>query len=299
MELLDQKPLFDTYAKENPCGLSAFSFVNVFAWKEHFHFQFEIINNNLCIFAKNDLGMFLYLPPLGKQIQEKTIHACFEFMDEANGESCTGYSRIENVTAQQLSLFPPDEFSSCRKGYEYCYYRPDLVSLQGNVYKSKRWAYNHFVKHYDFHYAPYEEAMLSECRALYARWAVERKQACSDEIFGHMLEENRDVHSLVLRHAKELGLTGRVVYVDGKLKAYTFGYPLNAETFCILFEIVDLDMKGLPVYIFREFCADAALEGFKFINVMDGFAMKNVERTKLSFRPGILFPAYTVTRKRG
>ena len=78
--------------------------------------------------------------------------------------------------------------------------------------------------------------------------------------------------------------------------AYTFGYPLNEQTFCVLFEIADLFCSGLGVFIFREFCRDAALTPYKFINVMDDFELNNIQRTKDSYRPVVLFPCYVVSR---
>jgi uncharacterized protein len=97
-----------------------------------------------------------------------------------------------------------------------------------------------------------------------------------------------------LENFKELGLEGRVVFVKDKVKAYTFGYPVNSEVFCVYLETTDLSINGLAVHIFREFCNDAQVRKFKFINAMDDFCLKNIERTKLSFRPSVMLPSYAV-----
>ncbi len=293
--LLERKKLIQQYLREAPGQLSSFSFINIFTWQEFFQFELEVINGNLCVFARHEAGMFLYLPPLGKDVSAKTIEACFERMDKVNRNK--GVSRVENVHAHHLPLFPAEEFSHYNKGHEYCYYRRDLVNLTGNAYKSKRSSCNHFVKNYKFKFLPYEDSMRADCAALYQNWAQSRRSAYADNAVAlQMLEENAGVHQLALRHYQELGLTGRVVTVDGKIRAYTFGYPLNAETFCVLFEIADLSFNGLGVFIFREFCRDAALAPYKFINVMDDFELENIHRTKLSFRPAVLFPCYVVSR---
>lgn len=291
--LLERKELIQQYLREAPGLLSSFSFINIFAWQEFFQFEFEVIDGNLCVFARHDGGTFLYLPPLGKNISAKTIAACFERMAKAN--RVKGVARIENVHVHQLALFPPEEFSRYNKGCEYCYYRKDLVNLTGNSYKSKRSSYNHFVKNYRFQYLPYEDSMRGECAVLYKDWAESRRPVYAENrVALQMLEENAGVHQLALRHYKELGLTGRVVTIDGKIMAYTFGYPLNAQTFCVLFEIADLSFNGLGVFVFREFCRDAALTPYKFINVMDDFELENIHRTKLSFRPVALLPSYII-----
>ena len=294
--LLERKGLIQQYLRQAPGLLSSFSFINIFTWQKFFQFKLEVIDGNLCVFARHDAGTFLYLPPLGKNVSAKTIAACFERMERVN--RVKGVARVENVHAHQLALFPAGKFSHYNKGYEYCYYRKDLIALTGNPYKSKRSSYNHFVKNYTFKYLPYENSMREDCAALYQNWTQSRRPVYANNAVSlQMLEENAGVHQLALRHYQELGLTGRVVTVDGKIKAYTFGYPLNTETFCVLFEIADLSFNGLGVFIFREFCRDAALAPYKFINVMDDFELKNIQRTKDSYRPVVLLPSYTVTRE--
>src|SRR3989338_2411244 len=294
--LLERKELIQQYLREAPGLLSSFSFINIFTWQEFFRFELEVIDGNLCVFARPDPGVLLSLPPVGKTGSVKTIQTCFERMDKANRNK--GVSRIENVHAHQLPLFPAEEFCHYNKGYEYCYYRKDLATLTGNPYKSKRSSYNHFVKNYTFQYLPYDDSMLAECAALYQDWAQSRRPVYAHNVVSlQMLEENAGVHQLALRHYRDLGLTGRVVTVEGKIKAYTFGYPLNTETFCVLFEIADLSCSGLGVFIFREFCSDAALAPRKFINVMDDFELENIHRTKMSFQPVALLQSYVITRK--
>lgn len=296
MALLERKELIQQYLREAPGLLSSFSFVNIFTWQEFFQFELEVIDGNLCVFARHDAGTFLYLPPLGRNISPRTIAACFQRMEQANCRK--GVSRVENVHACQLPLFSPEEFSYYNKGYEYCYYREDLVLLAGNPYKSKRSSYNQFARNYRFKYLPYEDAMREDCARLYQSWAQSRRPVyAGNAVALQMLEENAGVHQLALRHCNALGLTGRVVTIDGKIRAYTFGYPLNAQIFCVLFEIADLSFNGLGVFIFREFCRDAALAPYKFVNVMDNFELKNIQRVKDSFRPVVLLPSYTVIRK--
>lgn len=296
--LLEQQGLFQQYLRETPVPLSGYSFVNIFAWQDFFSFEFEIIEGSLCIFARHEAGVFLYLPPLGKDVRVETLRACFKRMEEVNRGNRV--SRVENVCAQQLPLFPEDEFSHYHKGYEYCYYRQDIAALKGNPYKSKRSSCNQFIKNHTFQYLPYDDAMLSACVALYQEWAQDRRRAYADNAVAlAMLEENTGVHQLVLRYHKELGLVGRVVTVEGEIKAYTVGYPLNEKIFCVLFEVADLSLNGLGAFIFREFCRDAALAPYPFINVMDDFELHNIQRTKNSFHPAVLLPSYVVTRKQG
>lgn len=311
--LLEQRPLLERYLKETARPLSAFSFVNLFAWKDFFDFEITPINGDLCVFAStmgtipasseilgkagssDRAGTFLYLPPLGKELKPQTIEECVDWLRKRNGGSGPGVGRIENVPAEQLGLFPENKFRRLFKGREYCYYRQDLVDLKGNDYKSKRSDYNHFIRNHRARYRPFSPTDKEECLALYDRWAAGRRKSQRDEMYLHMLEDNRKVQEGLWEHDQSLGLIGRVVCVNDKIVGYTCGYALNDDIFCVLFEITDLSLKGLPVYIFREFCADPDIAGFRFINAMDDFGLENIEKTKLSFRPGILWSSYVVT----
>jgi len=293
--LLDKKNVIDRYLRMNPQHLSGFSFVNLFAWQGHWNYYMEEIDGCLCVFARNQLGVFMPWPPLGAKIRPETVEACFERMDKEN-RGCV-YSRIDNVSACHLDVFPAEHYERYRKGYEYCYYRPDIVNLSGNGYKSKRPDLNYFIRCQHARFLPLTPDRLDDCSGLYDRWAKSRRQQHHDEIYCHMLDENRSVHRLVLENVGALGLAARVVEIDGCIRAYTCGYPLNHRIFCVLLEIADLQVRGLPVYVFQRFCSDEQVAAYPFINVMDDSGMNNMVRAKMSFRPRILFASYVITKK--
>lgn len=294
--LLKKKILYDLYFETHTRYLSSFSFSSIFLWKDFFEFEFMVMEESLCVFAKSDAGTFLYLPPIGKNIWSETIRKCFERMRELNGKS--NVARIENAEQADLKFFPADEFQVYKKGYEYYYYREDIAELKGNAYKSKRSSYNHCVKNFAPEFIPFEGWMIEECMNLYTTWVANRKAKYTDLIYHEMLNQNFNVHRLAMEFYKPLGLVGRVVKIGEKICGYTFGYRLNRNVFCVLFEIVDLKINGLGAYIFSEFCKDPFVKVYPFINVMDDFEMENIQEAKLSFHPTLLKPAYVITQKK-
>ena len=112
-----------------------------------------------------------------------------------------------------------------------------------------------------------------------------------------MLDENYDFHRRVMENHVVFDLVGRVVCVDNKIKGYTFGTALNDKVFCVILEVVDLNMKGLASYISREFCNDVSLRRFAFINAMDDSEIMSLRLAKMSYHPTILMPSYVVRRK--
>ena len=107
-----------------------------------------------------------------------------------------------------------------------------------------------------------------------------------------MLEDCWHAHRTGLMNHEQLGLVGRVVFIDGVLKGYTFGYPLNSESFCVLFEVTDLRIKGLAQFLFKEFCREQA--AYRWINTMDDSGLENLRRVKLSYRPSKQLLSYNL-----
>ncbi len=295
--LFSSRALVEDYLKAFGFCLSPFSFVNIFAWSDFFDFKVEVIDSCLCVFASDSIGTFLYFPPFDMQgrIFYKSINGCFAIMDKVN--SNRGVSRIENVPVYFLDVFQKDKFSIYMKGYEYCYYKEEIISLTGNRYKSKRSDYNYFVKNNCYHYCPFVPAMLDDCMLVYQKWRADRKKKYSDDIYQNMLEENLKLHYRLLSFYDELNLIGSVVLVDNVVRAYTLGYELTEDVFCVFIEVTDLSYKGLSTFIFRHFCADDRLSKYRFINTMDDGGFNGLRQSKMSFSPSIMFPLYTVSRK--
>jgi len=110
-----------------------------------------------------------------------------------------------------------------------------------------------------------------------------------------MLEDSGICLKILLDNYPDLDFMGRLVKVDGRIRAFSFGFKISLDTFCILYEIADLSMKGLAQFIFQRFCLE--LKDYKYINIMDDSGLENLKHVKLSYRPIKLIPAYIVKRK--
>ncbi|MFA5351191.1 MAG: phosphatidylglycerol lysyltransferase domain-containing protein, partial [Candidatus Omnitrophota bacterium] len=93
---------------------------------------------------------------------------------------------------------------------------------------------------------------------------------------------------------EQLDLKGITVKVDENIKGFTFGYKLNNDTFCILYEVTDLSIKGLAQFIFCKF--SGGLKNYNYINIMDDSGLDNLRKVKLSYKPERLITAYVATR---
>ncbi len=278
-----------------PQVLSGRAFVGMFAWKGFFDFRQEEFDGYRCVFADQPAGTFMYWPPLGVDIPSEVIDRCFAHMHSRN---CGGsLTRIENVSEQELKYFDGSKYRFERRGQEYIYARAAIAALGGQAYKSHRSEVNAFENRHASIFRPYRDADFNACAALFDRWADGRRQKHGDDIYQYMLMDNRAVHRLLLNYAARLGLVGRVVEVDGRIVSYTFGYALDRDVFCVLLEIADVAVKGLPSFIFSRFCSDEALACYTEVNAMDDFSAEALARTKMSWRPVRLEPFYAVMLK--
>ena len=231
------------------------------------------------------------IPPLGKSPSQKAIRQAYTFTLEAS--RAKQIARIENVPTDLVPFLQKMGFRTVEKEIEYLYETQALIQLKGDRYKSKRAAYNLFVRNYRAaQLKPYQDTHLADCLALYESWQQERGARYHDELYRAMLEDSQHAHRTGLMNYEELGLIGRVVFIDGVLKGYTFGYPLNSETFCVLFEVTDLQTKGLAQFLFREFCREHTAH--RWINTMDDSGLENLKRVKLSYRPAKQLSSYNL-----
>ena len=274
-----------------PAELSRYAFAPHYVWRNFFDFYWTILDDQFCLFANQDGDYFMPISPMGASLNQKVIQQAYRFILESN--RAKQIARIENVPEGLIPFFQQMGFRAVQKETEYLYHTETLSQLKGDRYKSKRAAYNALIRnHPSAQLQPYHPAHLGDCLALYESWQQERGSRCHDDIYQAMLEDSRHSHRTGLMNHEELGLVGRVIFIDGVVKGYTFGYPLNTEIFCVLFELTDLGIKGLAQFLFREFCREHA--AYRWINTMDDSGLENLRRVKLSYRPANQLASYNL-----
>ncbi len=288
---LKDKNLFNNYLACASHELAVYSFANIYIWQALYDIQWTIIEDSLCIFFQDKIGCFMYLPPLAKEKHPRVLKQVFEIMDSLNANK--DISRIENIPQEDLEYYRVLGYLSHKKFPDYLCSRSDLANLKGNKFKSQRAAYNYFIKHYVFDSARLKLIDRADCLSLFSTWIKQRRAHCQDDLYCGTLEDNRKIIKDTLAHYAQLDFEGMVVRIDKKIKAFSFGYRLNKDTFCILYEITDLSIKGLAQFIFRRFSQE--LKGYKYLNIMDDSGLENLAKTKLAYKPIRLIPAYIVT----
>lgn len=292
---ISDKKIFSKFLSLNKHRLAVYAFENIYIWRGLFDIKWLVLEDNLCIFFKDKIGCFLYLPPLSAKKNPAAIKKAFEIMDRLNKNK--NISRIENIEEEDACFYQSLGYDCGYKFSDYLCRRADLVHLKGNRFKSKRSCINYFIKHYKFEYLPFSLRYKDNCAGLYNFWMSERKTHNQDSIYQGMLGDSRTCLKILLDNFRDLNFIGRIVKLDKEIKGFTFGFKLNPETFCILYEVTDLSIRGLSQFIFWKFCGE--LKDYKYINIMDDSGLKNLKKVKLSYHPISLIPAYIAKRKDG
>lgn len=278
--LPETRPLFEGALRQSARPLSAYSFPIHILWRDHFSFFWTLYRDQFLLFAEYDRRLYMPLPPLGP-FDPGVVEACFDRMDRQNQEK--GISRIENIAESDLPFYHQHGLVTEPKAPEYLYKRAALADLKGERYKTHRWACNHFEGKYQPTDRPYALSDDAESLTLFQKWAKGRAARHADPVYQWMLHDSESVHRRALAEADRLGLIGRVIEVAGEIVGYTLGFPLSADTFCILAEVVDLELTGAAPYLFRAFCA--RLTDFTWINTMDDSGLENLQAAKTRYHP--------------
>ena len=292
LTLKDQK-LFERYLVYAKSDLAVFAFPNIYIWRSLFDIRWAIIEKSLCVFFQDSIGCFMYLPPLAKIFQPKVLSEVFRIMNKCNKNKAI--SRIENIPALDQDNYRVLGYQVLPKYGDYLCAQVDLTNFKGNKFKSQRAAYNYFIKHYDFRVSALKSKDLPECLSLFNHWASVRQSQSKDDYYCGMIDDNRKVIKETFKNYQQLNLRGIVVKVENKIKGFTLGCKINSKTFCVLYEITDLTLKGLAAFIFRSFAE--SLTEYQFINIMDDSGLENLRKVKLSYHPIHLEPAYIAAIK--
>ena len=99
-----------------------------------------------------------------------------------------------------------------------------------------------------------------------------------------------------LHNFEVLGLTGGILRVNGKIVAFTFGMPINHETFGVHVEKADTTIDGAYAMINYEF-ANRIPEQYIYINREEDLGIEGLRKAKLSYQPVTILEKYMACLK--
>ncbi|MGA1933167.1 DUF2156 domain-containing protein [Arcobacter sp. YIC-464] len=311
---LKAKEQMDSYLELLKVDLSDYTFAGNYIWLSTATGFYTIINDTFCLFILNSGELSMLLPPLGTK--EKTYDAmltCFDIMNTHN--SSKHYSKIEYVHENLLEGFVDyleegtlifdmlKDFVIEKKLIDYIYKAQNLIDLKGDSYKSKRNEINKFKKVYENYRLEvldinkHKDGIIS----LFNKWVKDRTIYMPKEeveIFLDGIYFERFAVKRLLNDYDKLDVVGMVLYIDDEIKGFTVGEKINATTSSIIIEKTDFEILGCAQFIFKEFTEYLReLYGSEYINVGDDMGFENLKKVKMSYRPYMLIPKYTIYQK--
>lgn len=289
LELAD-KELVQRYtlgSRRQNCDLS---FANLYSWRFYYHTQIAEWRNFLLFRFLVNENQLAYMMPLGEGPLKPVVEAMMEDARLQGGPfKMTGV--CASTRAELESEFPERfDFQLDRDYFDYIYLRSDLTTLSGKRFQPKRNHINRFkAVCSDYQYLPLTPEWVPECLRLEKDWC-EAKEDGEEQ----MLQDECRSMTTALQHMEELDIEGGVLRVDGRIVAFTYGAPINSETFDTCVEKADTRVEGAYAMINYEF-ANHISPQFTYLNREEDLGLEGLRRSKLSYQPFRLLEKYIVT----
>lgn len=258
---------------------SNLSFASLCCWQFLNCSSYAVVEGQLVIRFCFPENKTVYTLPGGEKAGEKAIRLLARQAEE-EGVPLYLYGIVPDMHPQLESVFPGVfEYREERDHFDYLYNTRDLAALQGKDYQTKRNHVNKFRKKYDYRYTPMTAEMVADCMAMYDAWCEDRR--CEED---ESLEYERQALVYGMEHFRELNMTGGVLWVEGRIVAFTFGAPVNRDTFCVHAEKALMAYEGAYNAINHEFAGHLS-GSYVYLNREEDLGLEGLRKAKLSYRP--------------
>jgi hypothetical protein len=293
---LDDKEVITSFTLRSPYMNCDFSFANMCSWRFLYKSEYAVVEGYLLIrFWIEDNDRPVYMCPVGNGGLSRAVELLEE--DSLKHGHPLWLLGVTPEGRKDLELFFPDGFRYMpeRDYYDYIYLREDLVNLTGKKYQPKRNHINKFVKQYQnrYRYMEITPELVPECLELERKWYKANR---TDDDAEELSNERRSL-TYALEHAGELGLIGGSICADHQIIAFSFGAPINQNTFGVHVEKANINYDGAYSMINKEFAAHLP-EQYIYVNREEDLGIPGLRQAKLSYHPALLLEKCTAIKKR-
>ena len=262
------------------------SFSNLCSWRFLYDTKFAVVDNFL-VFKFWAGEQLAYMMPIGTGDLKAILRKLIEDADKEKRFFCM-LGVCSNMRVDLETTLPSQfVFTEDRDYADYIYLKSDLSTLKGKKFQSKRNHINRFRNTYpDYEYTPITPDRIQECLDLEAEWC---KVNNCDQQEGTGNERRALIYAL--HNFEALGLTGGILHVNSKIVAFTFGMPINHETFGVHVEKADTNIEGAYAMINYEF-ANRIPEQYIYINREEDLGIEGLRKAKLSYQPVTILEKY-------
>lgn len=280
IELAD-KPVIESFTLRSDCRNCDMSFGNIFCWREHYRTAWAVVEGFLVIRFLIDGGRKIgYMQPLGEGDFTRILPAlAADAHRQGQRLRLIGLSDAA-CGAMRAGGCTEFAFDADRSLADYIYRTEDLRTLPGRRFQPKRNHINRFRAEYDYRYEPLTRDRFAECMRLEAEW---RRAHAGQAHASEMGAEQRAMQQ-AFEHFEELEMAGGCLYAGDRLAAFTYGSPVNGDTFDCHVEKADTAYDGAFTMINKLF-AEQLPARYLYINREEDMGLEGLRRSKLSYHP--------------
>lgn len=300
---LADKPVVDEYFFRWGEGSCQHSFVSMFCMDQKYDDRIceeegylFILRNGRC---RENYRVYLF--PMGRCDDETGMKRALEKVLEdahAHGKKVCFDTLTEKAKEVCLRLLPGlFEVQEKRDYAEYLYTRQKLSLLPGKEMASKRYDLNTLMRDYRDRLTVEEmkAGHIPDVLKFQKKWLESRGE--NDDSSVQLSLENTCIQK-GLAHFEELGISGIVVFCDGRLCGYAYGAPLSASHYDVIIEKGDRSIPDIYRLLNRDLvkmCCGA----YEMINREEDLGVEGLRKAKLSYKPDQLLMKYTVKEVAG
>ena len=292
---IDDKEVITSFTLPSPLRNCDLAFSNMCRLRFLYQSEYAVYKNFLLIrfyIEEKNKKRIAYMRPIGNgDFRDALLQLEEDSWQHGHPLLMLGVTPISKDLLEEAF---PGEFSYIpeRDYFDYIYLREDLATLKGKKFQAKRNHVNKFKKQYAYEYEPLTAELVPECLEFEAKWYKANRTDDDQE----ELTDERKSMIFALNHFKELNLLGGAIRIDHKLVAFTFGSPINQDTFGVHVEKADTDYEGAYSIINQEF-ASRIPEQYVYVNREEDLGIPGLRKAKLSYNPTILLPKAAVIKK--
>lgn len=276
------RELITTYTLPGEYRDNNLSICNLCCWHFLNESSYTLIGKQLVIRFRYHDGNSIYTLPFGEGNTAETLEILHT--EAQNNKQPLMFFGSSPYLQNELEKYFEQKFKyHCPRDHaDYLYIHENLVTLRGKDYQPKRNHANRFRKKYDYQYLPLTPAIVPHCLDLAAKWCEEHD--CQDD---PNLQYEQQAMKFAMEHFETLALLGGALWVDNEIVAFTYGAPVNYDTFCVHIEKADTNFDGAYTVMNQEF-ASRIPEQFTYINREEDLGIPGLRKAKLSYSPALL-----------
>lgn len=242
----------------------------------------------------------IYLFPYGPHESDDAMRNVIQnVIDDAHSHNARAKFQTVTQSARDIitRLFPGRFTVNFNRDYsEYVYNIEHLFSLAGGKQEVKRRSLHKFQRRYE---GRWESVMIAPehiemIRDYQNKWLAERIAGIDDSLHVQQLKSDNECIQRALDDFFMLGMFGIIMFIDGKISGYAYGFPLNDDVVEGDAEKADRNMLDVYTAVKHEFlriCRDK----YTYFNFEEDLGDEGLRTVKTRDQPEYMIDKFIVT----